>query len=158
MREILEDCEALPEESVGADKVILAEGEKSGLIFILIEGDVEILKRDLSITRITDPGAILGDISALLDIPHTATVKTVTPCRFYKVENQSDFLRTNTEICYPLAVMLARRLHSVTNYLADIKEQYKDHDDHFGMMDEILETLVNQQGEEQAPGSDRDPF
>jgi CRP-like cAMP-binding protein len=50
MREILEYCEALPEESVGADKVILAEGEKSGLIFILIEGDVEILKRDLSIS------------------------------------------------------------------------------------------------------------
>ena len=158
MNEVLLSCQALPENKFDSDKIILNEGENSGLIYILIEGEVEILKRGLRITSVSGPGSILGEISALLDIPHMATVRTVTPCRFYMVENQSDFLKNNTEIYYPLAVMLARRLHSVTNYLADIKEQFKDNADHFGMMDEILDTLVNQQGEEPNPGSDRDDY
>ena len=158
MNEVLLACQSLPEKDFESGQTILNEGEKSGLIYILIEGKVEILKRDQKITSVNEPGSILGEISALLDIPHMATVKTVVPCRFYKVENQSDFLKNNTEICYPLAVMLARRLHSVTNYLTDIKEQFKDKNDHFGIMDEILDTLVNQQGDEPEPGSDRDPF
>jgi CRP/FNR family cyclic AMP-dependent transcriptional regulator len=158
MNDLLLNCQSLPEEEFESGRTILGEGEKSGLIYILIEGEVEILKRDITITRVSEPGSILGEISALLDIPHMATVKAIVPCRFYVVEDQADFLRNKTEICYPLAVMLARRLHSVTNYLADIKEQFKDHEDHFGMMDEILDTLVNQQGEDSQPGSDRDDY
>lgn len=162
MNDVLLGCQSLPEKEIESRNIILNEGEKSGLIYILIEGEVEILKRDLTITRVNEPGSILGEISALLDIPHMATVKTVVPCRFYKVENPLDFLRNNTEICFPLAVMLARRLHGVTNNLVDLKEQFRDNSDHFGvsMMDEILVTLVNQQGEDPQPGSDRDddPF
>lgn len=158
MNDILLSCQSLPEKEFESGDIILNEGETSGLIYILIEGEVDILKRDIKVAKANEPGSILGEISALLDIPHMATVKTVVPSRFYKVENQTDFLRNNTNICYPLAVMLARRLRNVTNYLADIKEQFKDSHDHFGMMDEILDTLVNQQGEEPEPGSDRDPF
>ena len=158
MNDVLLACQSLPEKEIESGKIILNEGEKSGLIYILIVGEVEILKRDLAIARVNEPGSILGEISALLDIPHMASVKTVVPCRFYKVENHSNFLQNNTEICYPLAVMLARRLHSVTNYLVDIKEQFKDNSDHFGMMDEILGALVNQQGEDSEPGSDRNDY
>ncbi|MCY3769560.1 MAG: cyclic nucleotide-binding domain-containing protein [Gammaproteobacteria bacterium] len=158
MKEILRSCQSLREQSIESGQVFLDEGDMTGLMYILIEGEVEILKGDFKVTIINEPGSILGEISALLDIPHTATVKTVTPCRFYVVDKQSDFLKDNPEICLPLAVMLARRLHSVTNYLVDVKEQFKDQSDHFGMMGEILETLVTQQGEEQQPGSERDPF
>jgi CRP/FNR family cyclic AMP-dependent transcriptional regulator len=156
--DVLLSCRSLPEIGFESGAIILNEGESTGLIYILIEGEVEILKRGLKITNVNEPGSIFGEISALLDIPHMAAVMAVLPCHFYVVENPSEFLKHNTETCYPLAMMLARRLNSVTNYLADIKEQFKDNSDHFGMMDEILETLVNQQGEEQAPGSDRDPF
>ncbi len=158
MKEILSSCQSLQEKHIESGQVFLDEGDTTGLMYILIEGEVEILKGDFKVAVINEPGAILGEISALLDIPHTATVKTAAPCRFYVVDKHSDFLKENHQVCLPLAIMLARRLHSVTNYLVDIKEQFKDHSDHFGMMGEILETLVTQQGEEQQPGSDRDPF
>ncbi len=158
MNNVLLGCQSLPEKEIQSGEIILNEGEKSGLIYVLIEGEVEILKRDLTIARVNEPGSILGEISALLDIPHMATVKTVTPCHFYKVENSANFLKNKPEICYPLAVMLARRLQGVTNYLVDIKEQFKDNSDHFGMMDEILGTLVNQQDEDSEPGSDRNDY
>jgi hypothetical protein len=56
-----------------------------------------------------------------------------------------------------VAELLAQRLNSVTGYLADLKRQYEDHDDHLGMVDEVLETLTHQQADRFEVGSDRDP-
>ncbi len=156
MRELLDYCKSLPEVSVEPGEVLLAEGTKSGLIFILIEGEVDILKKDFRIGKLDQPGSLIGEISALLDIPHIASVVAKSSSRLYKIENQSDFLKSNTEFTYPLAVLLAKKLNTITNYLADIREQYNDRGDHLGMVDQILEELINQQDEEQQPGSDRD--
>ncbi len=156
MRELLDYCESLPEVSVEPGEVLLAEGTKSGLIFILIEGEVDILKKDFRIGKLDQPGSLIGEISALLDIPHIASVVAKSSSRLYKIENQSDFLKSNTEFTYPLAILLAKKLNTITNYLADIREQYNDRGDHLGMVDQILEELINQQDEEQQPGSDRD--
>ncbi len=156
MKDLLHSCRSMPVVNIEANQTILAEGDRTGLIFILIKGEVRISKRELEIIRLTEPGSILGEMSALLDLPHTATVTTLVPSRFYRVD-QPDFLRNNTDICYPLAVLLARRVNGVTNYLVDIKEQFSDQSNHLGMMDEILATIVNQQGEDPQPGSDRDP-
>jgi len=156
MRELLDYCKSLPEVSVEPGEVLLAEGTKSGLIFILIEGEVDILKKDFRIGKLDQPGSLIGEISALLDIPHIASVVAKSSSRLYKIENQSDFLKSNTEFTYPLAIILAKKLNTITNYLADIREQYNDRGDHLGMVDQILEELINQQDEEQQPGSDRD--
>jgi len=156
MRELLDYCKSLPEVSVEPGEVLLAEGTKSGLIFILIEGEVDILKKDFRIGKLDQPGSLIGEISALLDIPHIASVVAKSSSRLYKIENQSDFLKSNTEFTYPLAILLAKKLNTITNYLADIREQYNDRGDHLGMVDQILEELINQQDEEQQPGSDRD--
>lgn len=156
MRELLDYCESLPEVSVEPGEVLLAEGTKSGLIFVLIEGEVDILKKDFRIGKLDQPGSLIGEISALLDIPHIASVVAKSSSRLYKIENQSDFLKSNTEFTYPLAILLAKKLNTITNYLADIREQYNDRGDHLGMVDQILEELINQQDEEQQPGSDRD--
>jgi CRP/FNR family transcriptional regulator, cyclic AMP receptor protein len=45
----------------------------------------------------------------------------------------------------------------VTTYLVDLKRQFEDHQNHLGMVDDILETLVHEQRTEFTPGSDREP-
>lgn len=157
MSELFDFCQSLPEVEFAAGEIILPEGSKTGLIYILKDGEAEVVKRDIQVTLIDEPGSIIGELSVLLDLPHMATVRAVKPSRLYKVEDPAEFLRSSTEVCYHLAHLLAQRLHSVTNYLVDIKEQYKDRDDHLGMIDEILDTLIHQQGQNPTPGSDRDP-
>ena len=157
MRTILSFCQELPEVTFGPGEVLLTEGGRTGVLYILIEGGVEVLKGDFQVTTVSEPGAIFGEISVLLDIPHTATVKALTPSRAYVVERATEFLQSNTDITYQLARLLAQRLYGVTTYLVDFKNQFEDHEDHFGMVDAVLETLVHQQDEECTPGSDRDP-
>jgi CRP/FNR family cyclic AMP-dependent transcriptional regulator len=154
---ILDLCHALPVRSFEPGVVLLTEGERSGLLYVLIDGEVEILKGDFQIAIVADPGAIFGEISALLDIPHMATVRTVTPCRAHVVAGGDAFLRSHTEVAYQLSKLLAQRLHGLTTYLVDLKRQFEHHDDHFSMVDDILETLVHQQRHSFTPGSDRDP-
>jgi len=156
---ILERCRALAltARSLAAGTVLLAEGETSGLLYVLIDGELEIMKGAFQINTVTDPGAIFGEISLLLGKPHMATVRAVSDCRVHVVEGGADFLKSNPEIAFELSTLLAQRLHGLTTYLVDLKRQYEHHDDHLGMVDDVLETLSHQQRHAFTPGSDRDP-
>jgi CRP-like cAMP-binding protein len=157
MRTILSFCQDLPEVTFGPGEVLLAEGGKTGILYILIEGEVEVLKGDFQVNTVSEPGAIFGEISVLLDSPHSATVKALTASRAYVVQRANEFLQSQIDITYQLARLLAQRLHGVTTYLVDLKSQFEDQENHLGMVDAVLETLVHQQDEECTPGSDRDP-
>ena len=157
MRTILSFCQGLPEKTFGPGEVLLAERGREGILYILIAGQVEVLKGDFQINTVSEPGAIFGELSILLDIPHTATVRTLSPSRAYVVERAGEFLQSHTDISYQLAKLLAQRLHGITTYLVDLKSQFEGQQDHLGMVDEVLETLIHQQAEECTPGSERDP-
>ena len=158
MRNILRYCEGrLPERTVPAGEVVMAEGTRAGVLLVLAEGAVEVLKGDYQINTFSDPGAVFGEISVLLDSPHTATVKTIAPSRFYVVEQPLEFLRSAPDLALGVAELLAQRLHAMTTYLVDLKHQFEDHESHLGMVDEVLDALTHAQHEDHAPGSDRDP-
>src|SRR6266850_2083854 len=111
MPTVLDYCQNLPEKTLGPGETMLGEGKKEGILYILIEGEVEVLKGDFQINTVSEPGAIFGEMSVLLDLPHTATVKTHTPSRMHVVEHASEFLQSHTDIAYQVAKLLAQRLH-----------------------------------------------
>ncbi|MGE0821312.1 MAG: Crp/Fnr family transcriptional regulator [Candidatus Binatia bacterium] len=157
MRSLLSFCQGLPERTYEADEILLHEGERTGVLYVLIEGQVAVLKGDVLVTTVSEPGAIFGEMSVLLDSTHTATVKALSSSRVYVIEHASIFLQSHTDIAYQLAKLLAQRLYGVTTYLVDLKTQFEDQQGHLGMVDEVLGSLVHQQDEECAPGSGRDP-
>lgn len=157
MRTVLEFCHGFPERFFEPGDVLLKEQGEDKDLFILIEGEVEILKGDTQVNVQSEPGAIFGELAVLLDIPHTATVKAVSKSRVYWVEEAEDFLRSHSDLSFQLAKLLAIKLNSITTYLVDLKNQYEDRQDHLGMVDEVLETLLNQQVEEHTIGSERCP-
>ena len=56
-----------------------------------------------------------------------------------------------------LARLLAARLHTMTTYLVDIKQQYADHEGGLGMVDVVLGTLMRGSGTPRELRSERDP-
>lgn len=150
-------CQELPLVSFAPGDVLIAEGVASPRLFVLTEGTVEILRGDFEINRVSDRGAILGDMAVLLGVPPTATVRALTGCSAHVTDEGEAFLRSNPDISYALARMLAQRLNGVSGYLVDLKRQFEDEQGHLGMVDDILETLLHEQTQEFTPGSDRDP-
>ncbi len=157
MSMVLSYCQGFPETTFGPGEILLAEGEQTGILHVLIEGNVEVLKGDIQITTVSEPGAVFGEMAILLDIPHTATIKTLALSRIHVIERGSEFLQSNPDITYQLARLLALRLQGVTTYLVDLKRQFEDQEGHLSLVDTVLETLVHQQDEECTPGSDREP-
>jgi len=154
---ILDLCRAFPVRAFAPGAVLLDEGKTSGLLFVLINGEVEILKDDYQINVVSDPGAIFGEISVLLGIPNSATVRAVKPCTAHVVESGDVFLQSHKEVAYQLSKLLAQRVYRLTTYLGDLKRQFEHDDSHLSMVDDVLETLVHDQQQSFTPGSDRDP-
>ncbi len=154
---MLDACHDLPVRTFGAGETVLADGTRSGVLYVLVSGVVAVMKGDVEINTISDPGALFGEVSALLDAPHTATVRALEPSTFRVAEDPLAFLRSRPEIALEMSRLLARRLHFVTTYLADIKRQFEGSGDHLAMVDEVLESLVHHQEQEASPGSDRCP-
>lgn len=144
MPAILDHCHGLPERRVPAGETFIVEGKRSGLVWVLIEGRVDVRKGNVSVATIDEQGAVFGEVAVLLDVPHTASVVTLTPSRLHVVEDTSVFLRV-PDITLEISRLLAKRLQMVTSYLADLKAQFGDQSDHLGMVDEVLDSMLHHQ-------------
>ena len=74
---------ALPLTSYQTGETVLADGSRTDQLLILRKGNVAVLKDGIEIARVTEPGAVFGEISALLDCPHTAEVRALAPSEFH---------------------------------------------------------------------------
>lgn len=144
MSDILAALGEHPIRSFAAGETVLDQGDRTGLLYVLIEGTVEVIKDDVSVASVSEPGAVFGDLAALLRVPHTAAVRATRASRFHVVMNPRDFLQENPPLCLHLCELLARRLDSVNKYLVDVKQQFAGHD-HLGMVDGVLDTLMHRQ-------------
>lgn len=141
----------LPLRTFEAGSVLLEEGPATNRIYVLATGEIEIAKGDVTVARVVEPGAIFGEISALLGHGHSATVRAATQVTAYEIEGATGFLDTSPELTRAVANLLAQRLIDATTYLTDLKHQYSNREDHFVMVDQILEALVHQQDVQASP-------
>jgi CRP/FNR family transcriptional regulator, cyclic AMP receptor protein len=155
MRAILDYCSGAVQRQVPAGTFLIHEGGKTGHLFILIEGRLEVIKGDAVVAILAEPGAVLGEMSVLLDQPHTATVRAASDSLVYEFDDAAAFLREQPEVSLLLARLLAQRLNVATTYLADLMHQYADHGTHLAMVGEILQSMINLPPMQVAPGSDR---
>ncbi|MCX7304339.1 MAG: cyclic nucleotide-binding domain-containing protein [Hyphomicrobiales bacterium] len=140
-----------------AATVLLHEGVRSGRLYVLASGTVEVVRGETRVAIVSEPGSIFGEMSVLLDIPHTATVRTLSPATVYVFEDAEKFLRSDPEVALVVARLLAQRLNTATTYLVDLKRQYSGQGNHLAMVSEVLASLLHQPDTDFKPGSDRQP-
>lgn len=136
-----------PVQQFAPGELLIEQGDCTGRLYILIEGTVEVAKDGVTVTKANEPGAIFGDLAALLGVPHTAAVRSLTPCRFHVVTDARDYLESNPSVSLHLCKLLARRLDAVNHYLVDLKQQFAGHD-HLGLVDGMLDMLMLRQPRE----------
>ena len=155
MRAVLDYCTGGTERKVSAGTLFIHEGGKTGHLFVLVEGRVEVVKGDSVVAVIAEPGAMFGEMSVLLDQPHTATVRAASDSVIYEFNDAASFLRDQPAVALLIAQLLAQRLNVATTYLADLMHQYAGHGTHLAMVGEILHTMINLPPTQVQPGSDR---
>src|SRR6266851_9145994 len=154
MREILDYCKGGAQREVPAGAVLIQEGSKTGRLFVLIKGQLEVIRGDNVVAALSEPGAVTGEMSLLLERPHTATVRAAADSTIYEFADAASFLNEQPAVALLIARLLAQRLNVATTYLADIMHQYAGHGDHLAMVGEILQSMINLPPIQISPGSD----
>ena len=127
-----------------AGGLVIEQGSATGPLWVLLQGEVEVLRDNVRVARASEPGNIFGEMAVLLATSHHATVRALKPSSFAIIENAREFLTSSPEVTFHVARLLAARLNALNAYLVDVKQQYEGHD-HIGMVDDVLDTLMHHQ-------------
>ena len=118
--QVLEKLSGFPLRAFERGDIILSEGSVTHRLLFLNRGAVDVVRNEVQLTRVTEPGAVFGDMSVLLGQPHSADVLAAEPCSFYIVDQAEDFLRKEPLVALYVATVLARRLDEVDGHLTQV--------------------------------------
>jgi CRP/FNR family cyclic AMP-dependent transcriptional regulator len=147
----------LPLHTVAPSEVLIEEGSHPIRMFVLEAGQLVIEHGGVPFARVDTPGAVFGEMAAVLQKPATATVRAVGEVRVRVVEDPVAFLTERPGAALAVLRTTASRLDGLTQYLVDVKSQFAGEQGHLGMVDQILDQLVHHQGPTARTGSARDP-
>jgi CRP/FNR family transcriptional regulator, cyclic AMP receptor protein len=142
MADILDYCQGREAKSFKPGDMLIKEGGQDGRLYVLIEGQVEVMRKDTQVSYIDEPGSIFGEMSVLLDMPYSATVKALSDTRAYVIDDAIKFLMSDPAIAIDVASLLARRLYYTTSYLVDLQQQAAGKREDLDLVDRILAQLV----------------
>lgn len=98
-------------EEYPAGQILLREGQRGDAMFLLREGDVEVLKEFQKVATL-HAGDIFGEMALLHSAPRTATVKTLSLCRVYRLN----------KVVFESVVQLFPEVHSRIKALAEARQ------------------------------------
>jgi CRP/FNR family transcriptional regulator, cyclic AMP receptor protein len=156
MRELLDYCSGATRREVPEGTVLIQQGSKTGRLFVLIAGQLEVIRGDTVVAVLAEPGAVTGEMSLLLDRPHTATVRAAAASTIFEISDAASFLDQQPAVARLIARLLAQRLNVATTYLSDLTKQYAGHGTHLEMVGEILQSMISLPPQQVSPGSDRE--
>ena len=113
---------ALPIANYEAGETVLSAGSSTGQLLILKTGKVSIVKDNVEIAKVAEPGAVFGELSALLNQPHAADVCALEASQFHIAEAAALLGDDPAALLY-IASILARRLDSANQALIELKRQ-----------------------------------
>lgn len=140
MDAILDAVKDFPTIVLGPRTALVTEGSRTGRLYVLKQGDLDVLHEGSSVASFGEPGAVIGEMSALLGVPHSATVRTRLGAEVFVIDDPDSFLDDNPRVARYVARMLATRLQKTTALLVDMRHQIKERDDS-QMFDKIFALL-----------------
>jgi CRP-like cAMP-binding protein len=101
---------------------VLRAASKTGRLLILKEGAVQVVREGIEIATEADPGAVFGELSVLLDQPHTADVRALETSQLH-VADASKLLKVDPIALLYVATLLARRLDGANQKVIELKRE-----------------------------------
>jgi CRP/FNR family transcriptional regulator, cyclic AMP receptor protein len=111
----------LPLATYQPGETVLTAGSRTGRLLFLKDGAVAVVQQGIQIAKEAEPGTVFGEISALLDWPHTADVVALETTRFHVADAVTLLTQNSIALLY-VASVLARRLYGTDQVLVGLKK------------------------------------
>lgn len=96
---------------------LIEQGGKTGQLYVLKDGQLEVTRDGKHVTTIKTPGAVIGEMSVLLDVPQSATVQAITEVDYFVIDNAIEVLHGHPDWLWQIARLLAQRVNATTAML-----------------------------------------
>ena len=108
---------------------LIAQGGRSGSLVVLKRGELEVRRDGRFVSATSQPGAIFGEMSVLLERDHSASVFAVTDVEVFVIDNALDVLEQHPNWLMQIARLLAQRVNATTAQLVALKQEAEAHPD-----------------------------
>jgi len=133
MSSLLDYCNDFEKQSFSPNQEIIVQGENSKTVYVLIKGELDICVNEKLISSLSAPGTVIGEISALLDVKRTTTVRATEACEFYLIPDVFKLFETDIEASLELTKAEFCRLILLTELLLHLKESFLQTAEHVGL-------------------------
>lgn len=133
------------EADIPAGLEIIVQNQPLSHMYILLAGEVEIIKNSQVLAIESEPGYYMGDVSVLRKTLPNATVRARTDCRMIQIpaEKLDSFLHHSPEVALSIARKICERILTINNTMEKLI-QYADRNG----LSESFEKAVNDAGSE----------
>lgn len=154
--DVLELAATCPKVVASAGEQIIAEGDPSGDLYVLVSGELEVRRGEIVVSRLNEAGSLVGELGLLLEEPATADVYAAGDVVLHRIDDAEEFFLRYPSFARFVATELARRLRHITSYLVDLEEQFADRSETLGLVHHVVNELAEEGGAVHLPGSDRE--
>ena len=137
---ILKHLSRLAPSSFPAGATLIAEGDGAPPLYVLDSGTLEIFRNGVSVASISEPGAVVGEMAALLGRPATATVRAKGKVSAYLVADPEKFFEKSPAVLLKIARTLAHRLDTTTAFLVESRHRFAETQD-MEFLDDVFALL-----------------
>jgi CRP-like cAMP-binding protein len=113
-----------PAQTLLPGALLIVQGEPGGNIYVLESGQLAVERDGVKVATISAPGAIVGEMSVLLNSPNTATVRAEQETQVRVLENARAVLEQHPALTLRLAGLMASRLDATSAFLVELTKQH----------------------------------
>jgi CRP-like cAMP-binding protein len=129
-----------PTRTYAAGEMLIAQGLEGGDLFILESGQLAVERDGVRIATIATPGAVIGEMAVVLGTVSSATVQAEKPSTVRVIRNAREVLRTDPELTFRIAWLMANRLDATSAYLVQLTKEHAGKPEG-GLLGRILSSL-----------------
>lgn len=131
-----------PSRTLSPGEILVNEGDHGGDLYILESGSLVVERQGVAITRLTEPGALVGEMSVLLKTRNTATVRADKPTTVRVVKDALAFLERSPLVALHVATVACARLNTTSALLVELKQGAKEDPKEQKLLNRIFSSLV----------------
>lgn len=123
MANLLTLTKSQPVRTLAAGELLIEAGESGGELYVLQSGRLLVERDGLEIATISQPGSLIGEMSVLLGVDHSASVRAQTAVEVRVIEQAVAFLESTPIVALHVATMVCQRLEDTSALLVQFKKE-----------------------------------
>jgi CRP-like cAMP-binding protein len=146
MASVLALTRSQPQRMLSAGEALITEGDSGGELYVLEVGRLTVERDGIVIANIADPGALIGEMSVLLGVDHSATVRADGPCTVRVIEDAVSFLERTPLMALHVATLACERLDRTSALVVQLRKEAEEKADDQGVWSRIFSALSGPSG------------